>query len=120
MIHAAKPSSSDERLTFAVALAEDLPYPEGFFNLALSTTSFDHWSDQQAGLAECARVLTPGASFVLVDQFSSWLTPTLLAGRRSRARTKHRATRLLAAVGFQWPEWHDLYAVVIRAAVATR
>jgi ubiquinone/menaquinone biosynthesis C-methylase UbiE len=120
MIEAAKVSSRDERLKFAVGIAEDLPYPEGFFNLAVSTTSFDHWSDQQAGLTDCARVLTPGASLVLVDQFSMWLTPTLLAGRRGKARTKHRATRLLAAAGFQSPEWHDLYAAIIKAAVATR
>lgn len=119
MIEAAKASSSDERLTFDVGLAEDLPYPRGFFDLAVSTTSFDHWSDQQAGLAECARVLTPGASLVLVDQFSWWLTPTLLAGRRGKARTKDRAARL-AAAGFQSPQWHALYAVIIKAAVATR
>jgi ubiquinone/menaquinone biosynthesis C-methylase UbiE len=108
MIETAKASSRDERLTFTVGLAEDLPYPEGFFNLAVSTTSFDHWSDQQAGLAECARVLTPGAPFVLVDQFFWWLTPTLLAGRRGKARTKDRATRMLAAAGFRSPEWRDL------------
>jgi ubiquinone/menaquinone biosynthesis C-methylase UbiE len=120
MIGSAKASSRDPRLQFTVALAEALPYPEGFFDLAVSTTSFDHWSDQQAGLAECARVLTPGAPFVLVDQFSWWLTPTLVAGRRGKARTKDRGKRLLVAAGFQSPEWHNLYAVIIKAAVTTK
>jgi hypothetical protein len=47
------------------------------------------------------------------------LAPTLLGGRRNKARTKRRATRLLAQAGFSPPQWHDLYAVIIRAAVAT-
>jgi ubiquinone/menaquinone biosynthesis C-methylase UbiE len=38
---------------------EHLPYADGTFDLVVSTTSFDHWSDQGAGLAECARVMTP-------------------------------------------------------------
>jgi hypothetical protein len=64
-------------------------------------------------------VLVPGGHLVLIDQFSAWLAPTLLGGRRGKARTKRRATRLLAQAGFSSPQWHDLYAVIIRAAVAT-
>ena len=41
-------------------VAESLPYPDQSFDLVVSTTSFDHWKDQGAGLAECARVLPPG------------------------------------------------------------
>ena len=39
------------------------PYPDATFDLVVSTTSFDHWSDQGAGLAECARVMTLGAAW---------------------------------------------------------
>jgi ubiquinone/menaquinone biosynthesis C-methylase UbiE len=46
----------------------------GSFDLVVSVTSFDHWSDQQAGLAECHRVLVPGGRLVLVDQFSAVAT----------------------------------------------
>lgn len=46
------------------------------FDLIVSTTSFDHWSDRQAGLVECARVLRPGGRLVLVDELSRWLVPT--------------------------------------------
>jgi ubiquinone/menaquinone biosynthesis C-methylase UbiE len=46
-------------LTFSVGVAEELGYPGGTFDLIVSTTSFDHWDDQQAGLVECARVLLP-------------------------------------------------------------
>jgi SAM-dependent methyltransferase len=46
-------------------LVEVLPFPEGSFDLVVSTTSFDHWADQRAGLRECARVLAPGGWLVL-------------------------------------------------------
>jgi ubiquinone/menaquinone biosynthesis C-methylase UbiE len=112
-------ASSEARLSFLVGTAEELPWPDGTFDLVVSSTSFDHWADQRAGLGQCARVLAPGGRFVLVDQFSAWLVPTLMAGRRGKARTKRRANRLLAAAGFRSPEWHDLYAVIIRAVTAT-
>ena len=119
MIEVAEATSCDERVRFSIGVAEQLPYPEDAFDLVVSTTSFDHWSDQRAGLVECARVMRPGGRLVLVDQFSAWLAPTLLVGR-GKARTKRRATRLLLAAGFRSPEWHDLYGVIIRAATATR
>lgn len=86
---------------------------------SVSTTSFDHWADQQAGLAECARVLAPGGCLVLADQFSVLLLPTLLAGRRGQARTRRRAAHLLTAAGLRAPQWHRLYAVIIQAVTAT-
>jgi hypothetical protein len=87
--------------------------------MVVSTTSFDHWSDQQAGLCECARVLAAGGHLVLADLFSPWLVPTLLAGRHGKARTRRRASQLLSAAGFQNLAWHDLYAVIINAVTAT-
>jgi ubiquinone/menaquinone biosynthesis C-methylase UbiE len=119
MIKVATAAARDRRLSFSVGVAERLPYPDDNFDLVVSTTSFDHWSDQQAGLRECARVLRPGGRLVLVDQFSLWLAPTLLAGRRGKARTKRRATQLLRSAEFQSPEWHDLYAAIIKAVTAT-
>lgn len=120
MVTVAQESADDDRLRFSAGVAEHLPDPDGVFDLVVSTTSFDHWTDQRSGLAECARVMRPGGHLVLVDQFSGWLAPTLLLGRRGKARTKPRAASLLAAAGFRSPEWHDLYAVVIKAVTATR
>jgi SAM-dependent methyltransferase len=120
MIETASAAGRDDRLRFSVGVAERLPYPAAAFDLVVSTTSFDHWADQQAGLTECARVLRPGGRLVLVDQFSAWLWPTLLLGRRGKARTKLRATRLLATAGFRSPQWHQLYAVIIQAVTAAK
>jgi ubiquinone/menaquinone biosynthesis C-methylase UbiE len=120
MIQAAKSINDDERLTFVTGVAEQLPYADASMDLVVSSTSFDHWSDQGAGLAECARVLRPSGYLVLVDQFSQWLIPTLAVSRRGKARTRRRATALLLGAGFDRPDWHHLYAVIINAAVAIR
>ena len=120
MIAVAAAVATDSRLRFAVGAAERLPWPAGTFDLVVSTTSFDHWADQQAGLTECSRVLAPGGCLILADLFSALLLPTLLAGRRGKARTKRRATRLVTAAGLRSPQWHRLYAVIIQAVTATK
>ena len=119
MIKVAARSADDERLRFSTGAAERLPYANGSFHLVVSTTSFDHWSDQQAGLRECARVLVPGGRLILADLFSIWLIPTLAGGRRDKARTQRRANQLLSAAGFTSIAWHDLHALIIKAVTAT-
>jgi SAM-dependent methyltransferase len=119
MIEAAAQSARGKRLRFSIGAAERLPYPGSSFDLVVSTTSFDHWSDQQAGLRECARVLMPGGHLMLVDLFSLWLIPTLIGDRRRKARTRRRAGQLLSAAGFKSIAWHDLYAIIIKAVTAT-
>jgi ubiquinone/menaquinone biosynthesis C-methylase UbiE len=101
-------------------MAEEVGYPDATFDLVVSTTSFDHWADQQAGLIECARVLRPGGRLVLVDQFSRWLLPTLATSRRGKARTKGCATKLVLRAGFVSPQWHSIYALIINAVTATK
>jgi SAM-dependent methyltransferase len=78
------------------------------------------WADQAAGIAECARVLAPGGHLVLADQFSLLLWPTLVAGRRGKARTRARATRLVQAAGLRSPHWHRVHAVIIQAVTAVK
>jgi ubiquinone/menaquinone biosynthesis C-methylase UbiE len=119
MIEVARRSSDLGRLRFSPGVAEDLAFADHSFDLVVSTTSFDHWSDQLAGLRESARVLAPGGRLVLVDQFSLWLIPTLIVGRRGKARTRGRASRLLINAGFTAIAWNRLYAVIINAVTAT-
>ncbi|HWG01485.1 MAG TPA: class I SAM-dependent methyltransferase [Trebonia sp.] len=117
MVAVATEAAADPRLTFRRGTAERLPVADGAYDLIVSTTSFDHWTDQAAGLRECARALKPGGTLVLTDQFSALLCPTLLASRRGKARTRGRAARLITQAGLRPPEWHRLYAVIIQAAV---
>jgi ubiquinone/menaquinone biosynthesis C-methylase UbiE len=120
MVRVAQDTTADPRVRFLAGTAEHLPGPDGVFDLVVTTTSFDHWADQQAGLRECARVLIPGGRLVLVDQFSPLYLPTLIGSRRNKARTRRRATRLLTRAGFQSPRWHALYAVIIGAVTASK
>jgi ubiquinone/menaquinone biosynthesis C-methylase UbiE len=120
MIEVARSASADERLNFVRAAAERLPADEGAYDLVLSTTSFDHWTDQAAGIRECARALAPRGALVLTDQFSNLLRPTMLGSRRGKARTRSRATRLVTAAGLRDPHWHPCYAVIIQSVTAVK
>ena len=61
-----------------VAGAEEMPLPDSSIDLAFSTIAFHHWSDQERGLREVARVLRPGGGFVLIDNLGpNWLAPIL-------------------------------------------
>jgi len=120
MVKVARTNVVDPRVRLDSGVVEHRPYGDEAFDLGVSTTSFDHWTDQGRGLRECARVLAPGGHLVLADQFSYLLWPTLVLGRRGKARTRKRASRLLAAAGFDVQDWHRLYAVIIGAVVATK
>lgn len=119
MVEVAIAGADDNRIALSLGDAEQLPYPDEAFDLVVTTTSFDHWQNQPAGLHECARVLQSGGVLVIVDLFSPLLLPTLLAGRRDKARTKRRCEALLRAAGFSAPTWHRPYAAIINAVTAT-
>jgi ubiquinone/menaquinone biosynthesis C-methylase UbiE len=120
MVEAATARADDGRLRFSRAVAEDLPFPDEHFDLVVSTTSFDHWTDQASGLEECARVLTGAGHLVLTDIFSLFLVPTLLFGRRRHARTRRRASVLLDAAGFRTQSWERAYQLIIATVVAAK
>jgi ubiquinone/menaquinone biosynthesis C-methylase UbiE len=120
MIATANSMADDPRLCFSEGVAEKLPYPDESFDLVVSTTSFDHWQNQRAGLGECARVLASSGHLILTDLFSPFFIPTLLVGRRDRARTKNRAEILLKAAGFRTMAWHGLYSLITGTVVASK
>jgi ubiquinone/menaquinone biosynthesis C-methylase UbiE len=120
MTEVARSASADERVHFVPGTAERLPAGDSAYDLVVSTTSFDHWTDQAAGIRECARVLAPDGTLVLTDQFSNLMWPTMLGSRRGKARTRSRATRLITAAGLRDPQWHPCYAVIIQTATAVK
>ena len=120
MVRVAREAGDDQRVRFVEGTAEDLPLPDASVDLVVSTTSFDHWRDQGAGLAEISRVLVPGGHLVLSDLFSLLLGPTLLGARRGKARTKRRADRLIAAAGLRDPRWHRLAGPIVQTVTATK
>ncbi|MHB8671321.1 MAG: class I SAM-dependent methyltransferase [Acidimicrobiales bacterium] len=55
----------------AVGSASALPLRDAIAALVVTTVSFHHWDDQDAGLAEVARVLAPGGRLLMADFFAS-------------------------------------------------
>ena len=83
------------------ATAEHLPFAGASFDLVVSAMSFDHWADQELGLAECS---------------APWLLPT--------CRTPRRAAALLTRAGFRDLTWRRMYELgplpLVQAALAAR
>jgi ubiquinone/menaquinone biosynthesis C-methylase UbiE len=119
MVATATTNITDPRIRFALATAEKVPLAGGF-DLVVSSTSFDHWHDQHAGLCECARLLDPGGRLILCDIFSGLLAPTQVGTRRTKARTRRRAEALVAEAGFVDLQWRGVYAVIINAISARK
>ncbi|MFJ4656969.1 class I SAM-dependent methyltransferase [Nocardia sp. NPDC088792] len=117
MVEVARERLGDNRIEVVQGKAEALPVESGAFDLVISITSFDHWGDQGAGLRECARALTPSGVFVLTDLFSPLLAPTMVIGRRGRARTRRAGAELLRRAGLVEQQWHGGF--LIRTVVAS-
>jgi ubiquinone/menaquinone biosynthesis C-methylase UbiE len=120
MARVAREASGDGRVRFVQGTAERLPVGDASVELVISTTSFDHWVDQGAGIAECARVLVPGGYLVLSDMFSALMWPTLMGSRRGKARTKGRANRLITGAGLRDPRWQWLARPIAATVTATK
>lgn len=65
--HAQAVLPAGSRIRFQQATAEKLPFRDAQFDLVFSTMTFHHWTDQQKGIAEVARVLKPVGSWLLAD-----------------------------------------------------
>ncbi len=67
MVKYAQTSNPTGTIQFQQAMAEELPFPNASFDLVFSTMTFHHWPNQTRGLAEVARILTPGGRWLLAD-----------------------------------------------------
>ena len=63
-----RPGGGDQhRPSFVVGDVASLAFPDGSFDLVVSTLSMHHWADPAAGLAELGRVLRPGGRALIWD-----------------------------------------------------
>jgi len=82
--------------------AEELPFPDGSFDLVLSTMSFHHWHDRAQGCREVRRVLTPGGRWVLADVIPKGLmVPMLPIIHIGGIRQRSQLDAMLAGAGLQ-------------------
>ena len=99
--------AGDAHYRFEAAAAEALSLDPESINLAFSTISFHHWTDQAGGVRQVARVLRSGGMFVLADFRPPWILRPMLrrlhdTGSRQRlfadagltVVTEHRPLRL--------------------------
>ena len=65
---ARKRSADRPNIRFEVGAVESLPFADNEFDAAWSVHAFHHWEDQEAGLAECRRVLVPGGRLLIMEK----------------------------------------------------
>lgn len=50
-----------------VGSAEEIPFDDDVFTVAINVASFHHWADREAGLTEIRRVLSPGGRLHIME-----------------------------------------------------
>jgi SAM-dependent methyltransferase len=82
-----------------------LAFPDGSFDLVVSTLSMHHWADPTAGLTEIGRVLRPGARALIWD-LRPGVRPYLFGPRHAHMPDPVEHTRdspLQVVKGTPWP-----------------
>jgi SAM-dependent methyltransferase len=100
-------NGEERRPSFLVGDVASLAFPDGSFDLVVSTLSMHHWADPTAGLAEIGRVLRPGAR-ALVWDFRPGVRPHPFGPRHAHipdpVEHMHGAPlRVVNATPWRWP-----------------
>jgi SAM-dependent methyltransferase len=95
------------RPSFLVGDVASLAFPDGSFDLVVSTLSMHHWADPAAGLAEVGRVLRPGGR-ALVWDFRPGVRPHPFGPRHAHVpdpvdHTPGSSLRVVRATPWRWP-----------------
>jgi SAM-dependent methyltransferase len=106
--NAGRPGDRDvRRPSFLVGDVASLAFPDGSFDLVVSTLSMHHWADPTAGLAEIGRVLRPGGR-ALVWDLRPGVRPHPFGPRHAHMpdpveHTHGSALRVVNATPWRWP-----------------
>jgi SAM-dependent methyltransferase len=97
----------ERRPSFLVGDVASLAFPDGSFDLVISTLSMHHWADPTAGLAEIGRVLRPGGR-ALVWDFRPGVRPHPFGPRHAHMpdpvdHTHGSPLRVVQATPWRWP-----------------
>lgn len=66
-------SGEYKNLVFRLANAENIPYPDSYFNYAVSSASLSFWSKPEKGLKEISRVLKLDGKLCIADVYKEGL-----------------------------------------------
>jgi SAM-dependent methyltransferase len=106
--NADRPGNGDQRWpSFLVGDAASLAFPDGSFDLVVSTLSMHHWADPMAGLAEIGRVLRPGGGALIWD-LRPGVRPHLFGPRHAHLpdpveHVRGSSLRVVQATPWRWP-----------------
>jgi len=93
---------NERRPSFLAGDVASIPFPEGSFDLVVSTLSMHHWANPTAGLAEIDRVLRPGAR-ALVWDFRRGFLPFHARLPDPVEHTHGAPLRVVSATPWRWP-----------------
>jgi ubiquinone/menaquinone biosynthesis C-methylase UbiE len=101
--NADRTSDGDERRpSFVVGDVASLAFPDGSFDLVVSTLSMHHWADPTAGLAEIGRALRPEGRALVWD-----LRPGMVPLHRDvpdvLQHTRGSSLQVVSATPWRWP-----------------
>jgi SAM-dependent methyltransferase len=95
-------SSANRQQSFLVGDIASLAFPDGSFDLVVSTLSMHHWADTPGGLNEIARVLRPDGRSLVWDFRRGWIP--LHGGLPDPAECAlGTSLRVVSATPWQWP-----------------
>ena len=112
-------AAADPRFEIRAGQAEELPFPDGFFDLAFSVNVIHHVAGRAAYCAEAFRVLRPGGLLCTVTDSPAMIRrripltsywPASAAGDLLRYPTLETLIDLMAAAGFVDIACHELQA----------
>jgi ubiquinone/menaquinone biosynthesis C-methylase UbiE len=108
MIARARTKSSRQGLavTFEIASAQKLPFPDASFDVVLSSLMLHHLPDREQAVAEMRRVLTPSGRLMIVELVKkpgllSSLIPARFAHRHDHSHAFEEAKDVMKNVGFR-------------------
>jgi SAM-dependent methyltransferase len=92
-------NGDERRPSFLVGDAASLAFPDGSFDLVVSTLSMHHWADPTAGLAEIGRVLRPQCPSAHLGLPTRRPAPSVRPTPRAPARSGRPRARRSASGG---------------------
>jgi len=100
--NAERSATAEHRPSFAVGDVAALPFPDGSFDLVVSTLSMHHWADPVAGATEIGRVMRPGGRALVWD-----IRPGVVPLHRHQpdpvGRIHGSPLRVVSAAAWPWP-----------------
>ena len=101
-------SGDYKNLVFRLGSAENIPYPDNYFDHAVCSESFGFWTEPEKGLTEVKRVLKPAGKLYIVNSYNGaqvWVRISvkvfsLFSAYKEKLYSSHEFRALFERTGF--------------------